>query len=76
MIAGFTFTLARASYQIGDGEHGWLAHCSGDFVDTSPNDYPLRGDVTFLNEIPVEISIKPRKDGSLNHTMMTAGLDE
>jgi hypothetical protein len=76
MIAGFTFTLANASYHIRGDDHDWLAQCSAEFVDTSPNDFPLRGDVTFLNAIQAEITIKLRRDGSLNRSMMATGLDE
>lgn len=76
MIADFTFALASASYHIRDNGHDWLARCSANFIDTSRDSFPLRGDVTFLNSIPAEITIAVRKDGALNQTMMAAGLDE
>jgi hypothetical protein len=76
LIAGFTFTLANASYHIRDDEHEWLARCCVEFVDATPNHFPVRGDVTFLNSIPTEITIKPRTDGSLDRSMMARGIDE
>jgi len=75
MFAGFTFTLADASYNIQRDEHDWRARCSAKFVNTFANDL-LRTDITFLNSIPTEITIKLRTDGSLNRSMLVDGLDE
>jgi hypothetical protein len=56
MIAVFTFTLADASYHIRTDGHEWIARCRAEFIDSSRDGYPLRGDVTFLNKFPVEVT--------------------
>ena len=76
MLAIFTFTLANLSYHIREDGHEWLARCSGEFIDTSPNEFPLRDDVSFLNKYPVELIFQMRRDGRLNRSMMAPGLDE
>ncbi|WP_316178349.1 MULTISPECIES: hypothetical protein [unclassified Bradyrhizobium] len=73
MIADFTFKLAHLSYHI-DGEgHRWLARCAGNVPDL--DNFSVRGAIPFLDGIPVDIAFKLRKDGSLDHAMMTPGLD-
>jgi len=76
MIAVFTFSVAELIYGIKDSGKDWVGPCTSEFVDTSPDSYPLRGDVRFLNSFPSEIGVKCRQDGSLNRALMTAGIDE
>ena len=77
MIAVFTFQFSElvcTFYQRPYVE--WHGRCKAEFEDTNPNDYPLRGDVTFLNRFQAELSVHLIKEGGLNDAFMVAGLDE
>jgi hypothetical protein len=76
MIAFFNFSLSNFVYNIDDKGQNWYGPCTCEFVDASPDDFPLRGDVTFLNQHPAQLTIRLRKNGALNLTHMVAGFDE
>jgi hypothetical protein len=46
-----------------------------EFIDSSRDSYPLRGDVTFLNSFPAELSLKPYNE-PLNSLFLQQGIDE
>ena len=77
MLVHITLPIAALSFGIRGREVSWWGPCKAEFVDTSPDDdYPLRGDVTFLNRFPSELGILPREDGKLDQTLHAAGLDQ
>ena len=76
MYAHFRFPLSSLNYQIRDNQQNWFGSCNAEFGDASPNDYPLREDVTFLNSIPAEIGVMPLIDGELDSIFYAKGLDD
>jgi len=64
MLAGFSFDLSRVRLCIGGGglrkkDAVWVADCKTNFEDVTTDSWPLRGDVSFLNRYPAEITILP-----------------
>ncbi|MBV8763709.1 MAG: hypothetical protein JO137_02970 [Hyphomicrobiales bacterium] len=63
MLANFSFDLSRVHLHIGGGfrQSGavWVANCKSNFRDVTTEPWPLRGDVSFLNQYPAEIKILP-----------------
>lgn len=76
MLASITFPISNLIFGITNEGLGYNGKCRAEFIDTSPDSYPLRGDVTFLNRIPPEVSLKVLEDGGLNKTLFVRGLDE
>jgi hypothetical protein len=65
MLANFSFDLSSVHLHIGGGgglkKSGaiWVANCKTNFRDVTTDFWPLRGDVSFLNQYPAEITILP-----------------
>jgi hypothetical protein len=76
MLAIFNFSLANLIYGIRDEGLDWVGQCAPEFVDSSRDSWPLRGDVTFMNSFSAELHIKPLKDAALDRTLMATGLDD
>ncbi len=76
MTAHLATNLSNLSFAVTPNDRvTWWGKCSADF-DQTGDGYPVRGDVSFLNSFPAEISIQPRNDGDLNRTLMATGIDE
>jgi hypothetical protein len=80
MLAAFRFRfsdLACSYDDVFDEGIKWYGTCVAHFEDTSsPEDWPIRGDVSFLNKYRAELSISKLVDGQLNDIFMDNGLDE
>jgi hypothetical protein len=74
MIAYINFEPSNFVYSINDKGQNWHGPCTSNSFDYGES--PLRGDVTFLDRLPAELTITRRKNGALNSTFMAAGLDE
>lgn len=75
MIAVFTFNLADLKYQIRRQGVELIAPCQSDFIDSSKDSWPIRGDVTFLNSYPAELSLKLYNE-PLDDLFMRRGIDD
>lgn len=74
MIAIFTFNLAELKYQIRKQTTEWTVPCRPEFLDSSKDSWPIRGDVTFLNSYPAELSLKLFNE-PLDNLFMRQGID-
>jgi hypothetical protein len=74
--ASFAFPPSDFSFAVDGSGVSWYGRCSADFMDTSPESYPSRGGVTFLNHFQCELSILAREEGALDRTLHAVGLDE
>jgi hypothetical protein len=75
VISVFTFNLVDLKYQIRKQGTEWIAPCKAEFIDSNRDSFPLRGDVTFLNSLSAELSLKLFTE-PLNSLFMRPGLDE
>lgn len=74
MIAIFTFSLSQVALHI-RRQNTWTMMCKAEFENTSPDSYPLRGDVSFLGRFQTELTLSSFDPYDADRTFYANGLN-